>query len=211
MIFFQIASGGDRNYGYLVGCEDTKQAAVVDPSPSPHPCSEKAKELGLTVKYVINTHTHYDHTGGNSFFQGKDAQLVTHQSAHDGDIEVEDGATLPLGALTLKFIHTPGHTMDSMCVLAEHDLMTGDTLFVGKIGGTGSRESSKIEFDSLQKLLKLDEKIRLWSGHNYGIRPFSTIGEEIETNPFIQRLNNFDDFMWLKDNWAAYKVEHGIL
>jgi hydroxyacylglutathione hydrolase len=211
MLFFQISSGGDRNYGYLVGCENTKQAAVIDPSPSPLSCSEKARELGLTVKYVINTHTHYDHTGGNSFFQGKGAQLVTHQSAPVGDIRINDGDTLPLGDKTLSFIYTPGHTMDSICILAGKNLVTGDTLFVGKIGGTGTRDSAKIEFDSLQKLIKLDKEILVWPGHNYGVQPFSTIGEEIETNPFLQRLNSFDDFMWLKDNWAAYKVEHGIL
>ena len=100
--------------------------------------------------------------------------------------------------------------MDSICVLAEKELMAGDTLFVGKVGGTGTRASAEVEFESLKMLMELEPDVRVWPGHNYGVRPTSTIGEELKTNPFILRLNNFEDFMWLKDNWADYKIEHGI-
>lgn len=211
MIFEQIPSGGDRNYGYLVGCEDTKQAALLDPAPDPDPCDKRVEELGLTVVYVINTHTHYDHSSGNKHFQNKyRAQVVTHQTAHYGNIRVNDRDTLKVGSITLEFFYTPGHTMDSICVLAEKELMAGDTLFVGKIGGTSTRASAEVEFESLKMLMELDPDIRVWPGHNYGVRPSSTIGEELKTNPFILRLNNFEDFMWLKDNWADYKIEHGI-
>lgn len=211
MIFHQILSGGDRNYGYLVGCEETKKAAVIDPSPDPRPCSRKAGELGLDVVYVINTHTHFDHTGGNSFFcKEAGAKLVTHESAHTGDIKVADNQVLQLGRVSLRFFHTPGHTGDSICILAGKELMTGDTLFVGKVGGTGSRQSAQTEFRSLEKLMALDKDTRVWPGHNYGVQPSSTIGRELETNPFIRRLDDFEKFMWLKDNWPAYKIEHGI-
>ncbi|HLP59527.1 MAG TPA: hydroxyacylglutathione hydrolase family protein [Candidatus Deferrimicrobium sp.] len=210
MIFFQIPSYGDRNYGYLAGCEKTKKAAAVDPSPDPKPCYDKARELGLTVEYVINTHTHYDHTGGNQFFQKESARLVTHQSAGMGDVRVNDGETLNVGELVLTFFHTPGHTPESMCVLAGNELMTGDTLFVGKVGGTSGREQALVEFESLKKLMTLDPGIHVWPGHNYGVRPSSTIGDELKSNPFILRLSNFNDFYWLKENWAAYKLEHGI-
>jgi len=211
MIFHQIASGGDRNYGYLVGCEKTKKAAVVDPSPDPEPCYNKAKELGLEVIYVINTHTHFDHSGGNKFFQkNSKAQIVTHITAHYGNVRVGDRETLSVGDLTLKFFYTPGHTMDSICVLAEKELMTGDTLFVGKVGGTGTRNSAEVEFDSLKQLMELEPDVRVWPGHNYGVKPSSTIGDELKTNPFILRLKDFEEFMWLKDNWADYKKEHGI-
>jgi hydroxyacylglutathione hydrolase len=211
MIFYQIPSGGDRNYGYLVGCEKTRKAAVIDPSTDPQPCNKKAIELGLKVLYVINTHSHFDHTGGNKFFKSKvGAKLVTHQSVSTGDIQVGDGDTLPLGELTLTFFHTPGHTNDSICVLANGELMTGDTLFVGKVGGTSTREAAKVEFDSLNKLMNLEPGTRVWPGHNYGVKPTSTIKEEKETNPFILRLGNFEDFIDLKENWAAFKKEHGI-
>jgi glyoxylase-like metal-dependent hydrolase (beta-lactamase superfamily II) len=210
MIFYQIPSGGDRNYGYLVGCEKTKKGAVVDPSPDPQSCAKKARELGLSVEYVINTHSHYDHSAGNDLFKKAGARVVTHKSAHSGDVQVAEGDTLTVGELTLSFFHTPGHTSDSMCILAEKELMAGDTLFVGKVGGTYGREAALTEFDSLKKLMTLDPDIRVWPGHNYGVRPSSTIGEELKSNPFILRLNNFEDFFWLKENWAAYKIEHGI-
>ncbi len=212
MIFHQIPSGGDRNFGYLVGCEKTKLAAVVDPSPDPQPCYAKARDLELEVIYVINTHTHFDHTGGNDFFKKKtSAQLVTYRSAFYGDIQVGDGDSLPLGEITFSFFHTPGHTNDCMCVKAGKELMTGDTLFVGKVGGTSGREAAAREFESLKKLMVLEPGTRVWPGHDYGVNPSSTIGEEIKSNPFILRLNNFEDFLYLKDNWAAYKLEHGIL
>lgn len=209
MIFQQIPSGGDRNYGYVVGCEETGQAAVVDPSPDPHPCYDKIKELGLEVVYVINTHGHYDHAGGNAFFKKKSGARVV-GCGSGNDLAVADGDSLELGQLTLKFIHTPGHTMDSMCVLVDKELVTGDTLFVGKVGGTYSRRDAEVEFASLKKLLDLADDIRVWPGHNYGVKPTSTIGEERQTNPFLLRIGDFEEFFWLKENWAAYKLEHGI-
>lgn len=211
MIFEQIPSGGDRNFGYLIGCDCSRQAAVVDPSPDPQPCYDRAQELNLNVKYVINTHTHFDHTGGNDFFREKGAKLVTHSSAADGDVKVDDKGIVKLGHHIIQFLHTPGHTPDSMCVLAEGHLATGDTLFVGKVGGTYGRKDAETEFESLTRLMKvLPPETKIWPGHNYGVKPSSTVAHELETNPFILRLNKFDDFLWLKDNWAAYKIEHGI-
>ena len=153
MIFQQVPSGGDRNFGYVLGCERTKLGAVVDPSPEPEHCFQKVRELGLEIVYIINTHTHFDHTGGNDFFTRRGgAQIVTHKKATFGDIRVEDNQTLSLGQISLYFIHTPGHTNDSICVLAGKELMTGDTLFVGKVGGTSTREAAQLEFNSLKKL-----------------------------------------------------------
>ena len=110
----------------------------------------------------------------------------------------------------MSFIHTPGHSPDSMCVLVNNNLVSGDTLFVGKVGGTASPEEARVEFESLKRLMVLEDSINVWPGHDYGVRPSSTIGEERQTNPFCLRLNNFDDFLWLKVNWLAYKEEHNI-
>ena len=211
MIFRQIPSGGDRNFGYLVACKISKLAAVVDPSPDPVPVGEITEGFGLKVAYIINTHSHQDHVAGNRFFIEKySANLVAHESIINADIRIEHGQTLALGELTLEFIHTPGHTPDSICVQIDHELITGDTLFVGKVGGTYSLSGARDEFESLKKIVKLNDHIRVWPGHDYGVRPTSTIGEERQSNPFILRLADFKDFVWLKDNWLAYKREHNI-
>ena len=71
-------------------------------------------------------------------------------------------------------------------------------------------EGARQEFASLKRLMDLADDVRVWPGHNYGLRPSSTIAEERLTNPFCLRLQNLDDFVWLKENWAAYKQEHNI-
>jgi hydroxyacylglutathione hydrolase len=209
MIFEQIRTGGDRNFAYLVGDEASKQAALVDPSNSPDKCVDRAEAHGLKVVYVVNTHGHYDHTDGNEAVRGRTgAQLVANSGR--ADIRVGDGDTVSLGKLALRIIHTPGHTDDGICILAEDHLVTGDTLFVGKVGGTDLSDGAQKEFDSLKRLLELPGETTVWPGHDYGTAPTSTIGNERETNPFLTRLNSFEDFVDLKRNWADYKREHGI-
>lgn len=211
MIFEQIYTGGDRNFGYLIACDRQKKCAVVDPSPDPEPVMKRIEKLGYDVLYVINTHNHSDHTGGNDAFKRKfKAKLILHSSSSIADIGVKDKETIDVGELMLTFIHTPGHTADSICVRVMEELVTGDTLFVGKIGGTYSKEQAEVEFQSLKRLMQLHDHTRVWPGHDYGVKPGSTIGEERKNNPFILRLNSFDDFLWLKENWASYKIEHGI-
>ena len=212
MIFQQIRAGGDRNFGYLIGDEETGEAAVIDPSYSPKEFLRVAKKQNLKIIYVIGTHAHGDHTSGIAALKKKTgAKIVMHTSSPDNvDIRVADGDTLKLGNLELKVIHTPGHTPDGICILAGDMLVTGDTLFVGKVGGTSTDEAARIEYDSLfNKLMKLDDAIEVYPGHDYGIAPTSTIGHERQTNPFLLR-KDLKDFNWLKDNWLAYKQKHGI-
>ncbi len=210
MIFKQIESGGDRNYAYLIASEETMEAALVDPSPDPEKVINMVKEERVEIKYIINTHSHYDHSSGNDKFGGAGkGKSITFINC-GGDTAINDGENLEIGELILEFIHTPGHTEDSICIKVEDKLLTGDTLFVGKVGGTYGEEDSKIEFESLKKLMILPPATEVWPGHNYGKTPSSTIGFELKNNPFIKRLDDFSNFLWLKQNWPEYKLEHGI-
>jgi glyoxylase-like metal-dependent hydrolase (beta-lactamase superfamily II) len=166
----------------------------------------------LTVDYIIVTHGHSDHTWGvDQARQQTGGRVVAHSSnPARADLTVDDGDTLELGSITLKIFHTPGHTDDSICILGGDKLVTGDTLFVGKVGGTDFGEGARKEYDGLHnKIMTLDDHIEVYPGHDYGVKPSSTIQTERETNPFLIR-ESFEDFVDLKKNWLQYKKEHGI-
>ncbi len=212
MIFEQIAVGGDRNFGYLLGDEQSKKAMLVDPSYNQKKVLSLVSDLGLDVIYVANTHGHYDHSKlSKRIAKATGAQVVCHKSAaRGGQLGVDDGHQLEVGSLLVKIIHTPGHTADSICLLVEDKLITGDTLFVGKVGGTDLGDSARQEYHSLfDKLLKLPDNTQVWPGHDYGVRPTSTIGDERRENPFLL-CGSCEEFVDLKRNWTQYKREHGI-
>ncbi len=212
MFFKQIQAGGDRNFSYVIADEESKQAAVVDPGSEPDTEKQVLDENGFKLVYVINTHDHFDHTGGNDILaHERGAKIAMHKAGHSRrDITLRDGDTLSLGSLELFIIHTPGHTPDSICILVEDHLVTGDTLFVGKVGGTGFGRDARDEYESLHgKLITLPPETTVWPGHDYGVRPSSTIGDEKRENPFLLR-DSFESFVDLKKNWAEYKREHGI-
>lgn len=212
MFVKQFYVGGDRNFGYLVTDDASHQAAVIDPSYNPRMIVDFAQEHGYAIKYIFNTHGHHDHTNGNQEIEtltGKRPLRLGMVDAQDG-ILVEDDAVFMLGELPLKVLHTPGHSADSICLYVGDALFSGDTLFVGKVGGTDYDIGARAEYDSLHhKLMTLPDATRIFPGHDYGIAPQSTVSYERETNPFICQAD-FDAFVHLKRNWLAYKQEHGI-
>jgi len=210
MIFKQIKSGGDRNFAYLAASESIKEGVVVDPSPDPAPVINAVKQLDIKIRYIINTHSHFDHSGGNDYVRKALGNDLSGLINCGQGTEVKDGDCINIGELTFKFLSTPGHTPDSICIYTNGSLITGDTLFVGKVGGTYGTENAVAEFESLKRLMLLDPATLIWPGHDYGIKKSSTIDFEISHNPFIQRLSDFSQFLWLKRNWAEYKKEHGI-
>ena len=211
MIFEQISAGGDRNFAYIVA-DDAHTGFVVDPSFDCDHLIARLRTHGLKVKYIISTHSHADHIAGNAAVKKETGALVAAHSSSRAthDVSVEDGTEVEAGRLRARIIHTPGHTLDSVCVLVEGKLLTGDTLFVGKVGGTDFGEGARLEYESLhRKLLTLPDSTEIWPGHDYGGRPCSTVGEEKLTNPFLLRAN-LSDFIELKRNWLEYKRLHGI-
>jgi glyoxylase-like metal-dependent hydrolase (beta-lactamase superfamily II) len=208
----QFRTGGDRNFGYLVADQVEKKAAVIDPSYSPERIVGFARDSGYEIEYVFCTHDHFDHTNGNAVMEeltGREALLLGSVDPATG-IAVEDNARFPLGGLEITILHTPGHTADAICILVEDAVFTGDTLFVGKVGGTDLGHGARAEYESLhQKLLRLPDSTRVYPGHDVGVAPESTIAHERGTNPFLLQAD-LEAFVDLKRNWAAYKKEHGI-
>ncbi len=212
MFIKQFKPGGDRNFSYLIADEKRAKAALIDPSYNAGLLVDEAEDQGFEILYIFNTHDHYDHTNGNEM-----AKSLTHREPlkfKDKDpltgTIISDGATLPLGDLEIRVIHTPGHTLDSICIHVDDALFTGDTLFVGKVGGTDFGKEAREEYDSLHnKLLNLPNETRVFPGHDYGTMQESTIAHEKQHNPFLIQPD-FKAFVDLKRNWAQYKQEHGI-
>jgi glyoxylase-like metal-dependent hydrolase (beta-lactamase superfamily II) len=212
MIFEKVPSGVGRNFSYLIGEEKRRKGVIVDPSYKPEKILERVEKHNLEIAYIINSHSHLDHVAGTDYIRTETrAKVVMHREARlPFDIGVEDGQILKVGRLELKIIYTPGLSQDCICILVENELITGDTLFVGKVGGTGSDEAARAQYQSLhRKILTLDEKVEVYPGHNCGIRTSSTIGYEKENNPFLLQ-NSFEEFLYLKKNWLEYKRIHDI-
>ena len=214
-VFEQHRTGGDRNFGYLLGDRSAGVAALVDPAWEPEALVHRAGVQGLEVELVVNTHGHADHTNGNARVRElTDADLLAHRSAgSDPDRPVEDGDAVRLGGLELRFLHVPGHADDHLLVhVPEHRVaLTGDLLFVGKIGGTSGERDARRERESLERVLdELPEETTVWPGHDYGCRPASTLRLERATNPFL-RCEDFETFLRLKREWAGFKDEHGLV
>lgn len=205
MIFEQIVSGGCLSY--LVGCSDTCAAALIDPELSR---IDRYLALlsrdGLRLHYVIDTHTHADHfSASRRLVQQLGVPLVMHRltPARGVDMLVDDGEMIVVGKLRLRVLYTPGHTVDSMCLVAEDRVFTGDTLLIGATGRTDLPSGDPEQlYDSLfGKLLKLNPALLVYPAHDYKGRSHSTIGTEIANNPrlqaqdratFVAQMNNLN-------------------
>lgn len=214
LIFEQVRVGGDRNFGYLLGDRDAKQGVLIDPSYSPEVLAERAKEQELTISHIINTHGHGDHINGNAkAAELTGAKIAAHpDSPAMPDIRLNDEEELAVGGLMLKFFYTPGHCEDHIVVYeqAHQLLISGDLLFVGKVGGTKNDHDARIEWNSLQRVLNnVPETATVWPGHDYGVRPSSTILLEKKTNPFLL-CQDLAAFNRLKDDWPIYKKMRGL-
>ena len=191
---------------YLVGCEESKKAAVIDPGGDPSAVVAAARREGLTIELIINTHGHLDHVAGNAALRDatgarlcisrEDGPMLSDASLNlsllvgmrlppiEPDVLLDDNSQLSIGQLEFAVLLTPGHTPGGLCLYGEGVLFTGDTLFAGSIGRTdlpGGNYEQLIE--SIQtKLLDLPTATEVYPGHG----PSSTIALEKMGNPFLQ-------------------------
>lgn len=206
MIIQELAVGPIMANCFIVGCEETKQAAVIDPGDEADRILMKLSESNLTVKTIINTHGHFDHVGANKrmkevtgaelLIHGLDAPMLTQltmaaasfglaaENSPPADRELADGDTISFGSITLSVIHTPGHTPGGISLFTGKDVFVGDTLFAGSIGRTDFPGG---DYDTLirsiqQKLFPLGDDVTAHCGHG----PSTTIGYEKRTNPFAR-------------------------
>lgn len=192
-MFFALFRDGEGCKSYILGCEETCAAAIIDPALDQvdRYIGEIGKQ-GLRVRYIIDTHTHADHfSGARALRDHFGAPIVMHRfsPAPYVDLHVEDGHSLPLGAMRMRVLHTPGHTRDSMAVHVEDRVFTGDTLL---IGGTGRSDLPSGDPDQLYdslfgKLLALPDETLVFPAHDYKGRDNTTIGAERAANPRLAK------------------------
>lgn len=205
MIIETLPVGNLEANCYIIGCQQTRQAAVVDPGDEAERILERLTKLGLKAAAIILTHGHADHigavgdikkaTGAPVMIHTQDAEMLTNPARNlsawlgeqlafkAADRLLEAGDTIEAGTITLEVIHTPGHTPGGICLRAGKDLFTGDTLFAQSIGRSdfpGGSHTTLIN-SIKSKLLVLPEDTKIYPGHG----ATSTIGEEKRHNPFL--------------------------
>lgn len=209
MIFKQFEVGNFNVFSYLIADEQSKEAIFIDPSAEHDMLLREAASQKLTIKYVVNTHSHIDHVMGNrEMVRRTGAKIILHEADAAGlfetppnilemfgaedpppaDILVSDGQSIQVGSIGLKVIHTPGHTPGGMCLYTDGMVFTGDTLFVGSIGRTDFPGGSydQLESSIRNKLYTLPGDTVVFPGHNYGMTSRSTIQNERKTNAFVR-------------------------
>jgi len=169
LIFEPMRAGGD-NLTYLVGCSQTREAAVIDPT-SAHDILDFCDTKNLSISYVLNTHGHPDHTGGNEVIaSATGAVILAHARDRAPGVgeQLEDDDVLELGKIDIEVIHTPGHTPGGLCFKINNKLLTGDTVFLSGCGNTrfgGDVGELFASFD--QKINPLSGRVEVWPGHDY--------------------------------------------
>ena len=199
MFFKQVNVGPMQNFSYIIGDEKSKEAAVVDAGWEADKLIDICNKKKLKITKIILTHSHYDHAQKVDELASKTNAIVYFHEDDFNEIrriiknpnikihKLKDNDEIKIGKIKIKVIHTPGHTPGAICLLIENKLLTGDTLFVNAIGRTDLAGGGSLQlFESLQKLKKLDDKIEVYPGHDYGEIPFSTIGGEKKTNPYFK-------------------------
>jgi len=206
MIFEQIPVGNMQNFSYLIGDEDSKEGAIVDPAWENGKILNITSKHDLDIKFILITHSHYDHIDGvREMVDATGAVVYVHKEDADGIKErgvdkiktIDENDEIKIGKVKVKVMHTPGHSPGSVCYLFGNKIITGDMLFVEAVGRV-DLPGGDIEtmFNSLQKLKKLDENIEVYPGHDYGSIKHSTIVHEKRNNPYMRASK--EEFMRIR-------------
>jgi hydroxyacylglutathione hydrolase len=202
MVIEQIRVGSD-NFCYVIYCPIHKKAAIVDPGFDATNALQVLVKHQLVLEYVILTHYHSDHSAETEHLKKNNplAQIVA--SKEDGqrlpirpEVIVSDKSQLNVGNIVLSFLLTPGHTPGGICIIVDGKAMlTGDTLFIGDCGRTDLPGGSLKEmFRTLQeKILSLSDDLIVYPGHDYGEKPFDSLGNQKRTNKTL-RARTLKDF-----------------
>ena len=199
----QIELGPLQNFVYLIGSNETKEVAVVDPGWDVPKILETARQDQMRITTVIVTHTHFDHINGiEELLESTDARVIVHKKEaallpieKSNVKEVEGEQENCLGELTFRFLHTPGHTPGSQCIRVGDCVISGDTLFIRGCGRCDLPGGDPEDlYKSLARLSRLDDQLILYPGHNYATTPTSTLQEEKAKNPFLG-APNLDHFL----------------
>jgi len=209
MFLKQFEVGNFSVFAYLLAGDSGGDGLVIDPADDIDRIIALADQKKITIKYILNTHAHVDHVMGNEEMKRKTgARIIVHEAdaplltriprsmlamfggrpSPPADRTVKDGDLIRVGDLTLKVLHTPGHSPGGMSLHLDNVVFTGDTLFVGAVGRTDLPGGSwPLLFQSIQtRLLTLPDDTIVYPGHNYGYAPTSTIQKERLSNPFLQ-------------------------
>ena len=209
MFIQQIEVGRFSVFAYLLGEDAGGEGLVIDPADEVDEIIALAKSKKIAIKTILNTHAHVDHIMGNEEMKRKtgakiiihedDAPLLTQtprsmvamfggRPSPPADQTVKDGEIIRAGEVSLKVLHTPGHSPGGMCLYGEGVVFTGDTLFVGGLGRTDLPGGSwEVMLNSIRtKLLTLPDETIVYPGHNYGPSPKSTVKNERLYNPFLK-------------------------
>jgi glyoxylase-like metal-dependent hydrolase (beta-lactamase superfamily II) len=221
----QMELGPMQNFIYLVGDPVTRHCVVIDPAWEIDTIVDTAAADGMTITGALVTHTHQDHVGGSLESWGMPgripgieellgrvkAKVYVHKAEREflrgfgSDlVKVDNHDTLPVGRLTLTFMHTPGHTPGSQCFLVDGRLISGDTLFIGSCGRTDlpGSDPKEMYYSLTQRLGALPDDTILLPGHNYGGEA-STIGREKRQNQFMQ-FPSLRDFLGVMGGGARF-------
>ncbi len=213
----QIQIGPMANYAYLIGDRASREVMLVDPAWDIPALLDEIEKDGFTLTGALVTHYHPDHIGGDlmghhiqgitelldrcgvKIYINKEEAPYVAQAAglQASDLVAVDGESdTRVGAIPIRFIHTPGHTPGSQCFLVGGNLVSGDTLFIGSCGRVDlpGANPEDLYYSLTQKLKKLPDETILLPGHNYAAASKSTIGEEKRSNPFL-RFESLQDYL----------------